>query len=247
MVSTGDFFDIDSILTNSEKVRCEVLLDCFNLSSIDTGYLHLCSEEDLKVEENMEPEADNQEMKALKENLGVGAGKEVKLGKRDIKKTENDLKVKQNIEIPLWLALGMENYHLLRILTPVWFSADFAKILLADPNGCNLRDKSPFYFEYAVALSDKRYNSMLDHLKFVGEAFFCRAKRLVNLIIYLKETEDHSFLKKLTDQEYAYFCQNREFVQKLLNFTVKKEAGLGRGRFSTGAQNVNIRKQVKQE
>lgn len=212
-MSGSSYFDIDSILAESEPVVTEVLMDCYNMDSLESGAIKLTSSlgrgvdlTQLDKELDMIPELKESAVQS-EETRGAG------LGKRNSKKHDNDLALGTKVEIPLWLAVHLATLGYVKILVPMLFSENFKKVLLASPQVVDLRTKSHYFYEVGVILA-ANLPKQIDGFLFLSQIFFERMKIFINLIMHLKEDDDHSFIQKLTDTEFKCFDKGREALNR---------------------------------
>ena len=202
----SSYFDIDSILAESETVGVEVLHDCYNMDSLDAGIIKFCPEEDLRLFPVEDGFPRNDAVREARELIGV---KEPGLGKRSQFSHHNDLNKGSKIEVPIWLGLDLETFKIIKLNTPKWYNEGFKKIVMADPEVTNLREKSVYYYEVGMLLAQRQASITADFM-FIGQVFFERMKIFINLVYHMKETEDHSFIQKLTESELQCFEAGRE-------------------------------------
>lgn len=232
---SSDFFDIDLILAESEHVPVEVLIDCYNLDTLESGTIKISPESDLVLRLIEDPTLDDEGLTQAREMIGVG---KPKLGKRCQLSKINDLPKFSKIKIPYWLTKDLLSYKMLRLEPVGWYSESFRKILLADPTIVDLGEKSQYFYEFGAMLAQNKDRN-LGNFDFVAHSFFERMKELINLILHLRENEDHNFLKKLTNCEQQIFNKGREEVVKFGSLSTSKRLG------SLANAMMNPRKQLK--
>ena len=221
-MAQSEFFNIDLILAEEEKVCAVFNLDCYNLESLDYGMMSL--KEDKKSDgfdsnfgfsenSNPEPHFTGLEFPSSPEDSF--------LGKRT-SRLNGDLERGSKVELPLWLALSLFDHNYISIQIPSWFGESFRQIALADPEVSNLKDKSLYFYEFGLKLADKiQYQENL--FEILTNLFFIRMKKVVNLMLHLKEGSSHEFFNKMTELETSIYSKCKK---SLRNLTISKKKRL---------------------
>jgi len=205
------YFDIDLILAEAEPVKVEILIDCYNMDSLDTGAIRMCPESDLVL--LPEDEGPTRVEEALADMRAIAGVEDKPIGKRCVTTKLNDLARGSKPNLPLWLASELQQCKILRIEPSPWYGEAFKKIILADPEVIDLPVKSKYFYEFGMLLAKKAIMNT-DQFSFVADVFFERMKVLINLILHLKENDDHVFLHKLTESERECFHKGRDSVYR---------------------------------
>ena len=208
----SSFFDIDAILAEGEKVQGEVLFDCYNLDSLDTGSIKVVPEGDLQPDPqfNVPLTRADEALQDFKKNLGI---QNEGLGKRNIVSKTNDLSKGTKISIPFWLASELIIHGLMTCEIPIWYTDNFKKIVLAEPEVMDLQLKSKYYYEFGCMLANLwKQKNFRGNFSFISQVFFERMKIMINLMLHLRDGDDHQFLHRLTDSESSCYNRGRESI-----------------------------------
>ena len=185
------YYDLDSILSESERVICVTKYDALHL-----GYM--CSQS--------------------LEGLGLASRKRNNQGK--YKKTgegeeEDDLdavletrvlKAETKVELPLWLAKCLSVRNLASIEPPRYLAKRFRISLLADPGSMDVRSRTPYFFAVGVSLSEFLPQQPYEELRWdLIAAFISRYQDMIDKAQNSRNEDVSKLTRPLTELEQKLF------------------------------------------
>ena len=181
------FFDINSILMSEGLIEIELLVDSFNLDSIEFGYLNFD--------------------KITKTNKNGELSYEITSFH-----LEDCVSRQTRFKFPLWLITDLAKLKLINIRLSKFFQDKYIKYTLPSPELCDLRGKFLFYFGIGTSLAIITKNYFLQTS--LSKILLDRLKRLMILILF-KSQEDtaDSLLVKLTHSEQEFYNKGMEYME----------------------------------
>ena len=212
-MAEATFFDIDHILAEEEKVFVKVTTTCFNMDGMEYGIINLRASKAQKGPQTQTavfgPESAQNPKIDQNQDLGNPNDTSNMLGKRI--RGLNDLEQGNSLELPFWLSRALNAHKLCVITPPKWFGRSFKQIVLADPEITNLKEKSNYFYELGYKLAESMdYDKDSVIFELLQKVFFERMKKLMNLVVHLKESKNHGFLTKLTISEENIYKRARK-------------------------------------
>lgn len=131
-----DYYDIEEILYEDERVPCVFNTDAINLGYLDPGRMDDDLEEGCKVCSYRH--ALCSPVRVLSQCLPVSFCNPV---------------VGVQVDLPLWMAGTLAARNMVAVQQPPCFSSKVRNQLSADPGSVKLRDKNPYYYELGMELS----------------------------------------------------------------------------------------------
>lgn len=213
-MTSSQFFDIDHILMEAERVQAELLTDSFNLDKLEQGVLDLVPSF---------PSSLPQEVLAQQAQLGGQAGS---LGQSPPPKQEAEeanplddmpelttLPKSTKLKLPLWLAFGFLNQRFITVQLQDIFEAEYIKASIAHPEGLNLRDKCPYYYEVGALLSQRLSKPTISG--YLGKIYLERLKEIFKILFNESDsTTSNNFLQKLSAAEEAFFQHSKQAFEQ---------------------------------
>lgn len=189
------FFDIDNILMESEKVHAEILMDSYNLESLESMKLSkfpifpklIMTDDPDQAAPKLEEEEDIFANFAALECMPKGT----------------------KFKLPIWMAFGLLNQRFITIQLQSFFEQDFINMSIAHPQGLNLKEKCYYYYEIGVLLSQRLNKPTISG--YLGKIFLVRIKEIFTILFNESDsTGSNNFLQKLSSMEELFYnhCKN---------------------------------------
>ncbi|OMJ91710.1 hypothetical protein SteCoe_5741 [Stentor coeruleus] len=131
--------------------------------------------------------------------------------------TDLDLKKSSRFSIPLWLGISMARRDLAKIEVPKFFSDSYRNTLKADPKIISLKERTNYFFEVGIKLSDSLDGAEL--VKLLYKVFLARFIHLFNEITH---NSDPKIIKKLTELELELYEKGMRAVRELYDWKERK-------------------------
>ena len=189
-MTDSQFFDIDIILAEEEIVQNEMLLDAYDLDSLEYKILSLNGiEEEIEKKEQDEEISENSEEEENYNNYML-----------------NGTIFKSSI----WLSLNLAQFNFVKIQTPKWYQKKNLTIMLTDPIISNLREKNLNFFIFGSILSKKLKNFSINET--LKEIYLERLKKIILLVLFQSDNAKNSFLNKLDNLENEFYEYSKKCI-----------------------------------
>ena len=152
----------------------------------------------------------------VKVNLTEGIEEYGHLGEE----SKDNLEEGDKLEMPLWLAKLLYSADKLDIATPKFFGKSFRDTLIADPTIINLQDKSTYFYEVSLFLSEVLGEEQINNIIPVIHKTFVERYTMISDYAEGKSVSQNmsSFTRKLWNVEAYLFTVNKERIKETVNF-----------------------------
>lgn len=201
-MTESQFFDIDHVLMEAERVQAEFLGDCYNCDQLEQGSLDLHPSFPASVSRaSLPPTAPAEGGDNHSSVRQEGDPEENPL---DAMPELTALPRGSRLKLPVWLAFGFLNQRFIAVQLQDVFEADSIKTSISHPEGLNLKEKCLYYYEVGALLSQRLARPAISgHL---GRIYLARLKEVFKILFNESDsTTSNNFLQKLSCAEERFY------------------------------------------
>jgi GINS complex subunit 3 len=203
-MTQSQFFDIDHILMEAEKVQAELLIDSYNCDKLEQGLLDLAPSFPSTLSR------DNLAAQGQTSDTRVAPKEETEdYNPLDDMPELTSLPKGTKLKLPIWLAFGFLNQRFITVQLQDIFEDEYIRASISHPEGLNLKEKCQYYYEIGTLLSQRLSKPTISG--YLGKIFLERLKEIFKILFNESDsTTSNNFLQKLSAAEESFYQHGKQ-------------------------------------